>query len=126
VHLHFQPAVYDREIWFWLDRQLDRPTPRTAVQQLMATLTASGVEAHQGWCTDVPDRVDWPEQTGYRPAHEEGHGRQALVAIFTDGEGLARRLDNPLSRSATERLLRSLRQWPHLCFVECATTEARL
>jgi hypothetical protein len=48
------------------------------------------------------------------------------VAIFTDGEGLARRLENPLSRPATERLLRSLRRWPHLCFVECATTNARL
>ena len=126
VHLRFQPAVYDREIWFWLDRQLDRPTPRTAVQQLIAMLAAGGLEAHQGLFTDVPDRVDWPEQTGYRPAHEEGHGRQALVAIFTDGEGLARRLDNPLSRPAVERLLRNLRRWPHLCFVECATTNARL
>ena len=86
----------------------------------------AGLEAHQGLFTDVPDRVDWPEQTGYRPAHEEGHGRQALVAIFTDGEGLARRLDNPLSRPAVERLLRNLRRWPRLCFVECATTDARL
>jgi formylglycine-generating enzyme required for sulfatase activity len=126
VHLRFQPAVYDREVWFWLDRQLDRPTPRTAAQQLIATLAAGGLEALQGLFTDVPDRVDWPEQTGYRPAHEEGHGRQALVAIFTDGEGLVHRLENPLSRPATERLLRSLRQWPHLCLVECATTDARL
>jgi formylglycine-generating enzyme required for sulfatase activity len=126
VHLRFQPAVYDRAIWFWLDRQLDRPTPRMAVRQLIATLAAAGLEARQGLFTDVPDRIDWPEQTGYRPTHEEGPGRQALVAIFTDGEGLAHRLDNPLSHQATERLLRSLRRWPRLCFVECATTGARL
>jgi hypothetical protein len=58
VHLCFQTAVYDREIWFWLDRQLDRSTPRTAVQQLMATLAAGGLQTHQGLFTDVPDRVD--------------------------------------------------------------------
>ena len=119
-------AMYDREIWFWLDRQLDRPTTRTAVQQLITTLAAGGLETHQGVFTDVPDRVDWPEQTGYRPAHEEGHGGQAMVAILTDGEGLARRLENPLSRPAAERLLRNLRRWPHLCFVDCMTTDARL
>ena len=72
VHLHFTPAVYNREIWFWLDRQLDRPTPRAMVQQLTATLAAAGLQARQGWFTDVPDRVDWPEQHGYRPVYEEG------------------------------------------------------
>ena len=74
VHLHFIPAVYNREIWFWLDRQLDRPTPRAMVQQLTATLAAAGLQARQGWFTDVPDRVDWPEQHGYRPVYEEGSG----------------------------------------------------
>lgn len=126
VQLHFKPAVYDREIWFWLDRQLDRTTPRTAVHQLTATLAAAGLDAHQGWFTDVPDRVDWPEQHGYRPVYEEGHGRQALVAIFSDGEGLAHRLNNPLYRPATTRLLRDLRRWPRLCFVDCSPSGARL
>ena len=126
VRLCFEPAVYEREIWFWLDRQLDRSTPRTAVQQLITTLAAAGLEARQGLFTDVPDRVDWPAQPGYRPAHEEGQGRQALVAIFSDGEGLARQLDNPLYRQPTERLLRGLQRWPRLCFVDCSTTGARL
>jgi formylglycine-generating enzyme required for sulfatase activity len=126
VELRFQPAVYDREIWFWLDRQLDRTTPRTAVQQLTATLAAGGLYAHQGWFTDLPDRVDWPEQHGYHPGHEEGHGRQALVAIFSDGEGLAQRLNNPLYRPATVRLLRDLRRWPRLCFVDCSPSGVRL
>jgi formylglycine-generating enzyme required for sulfatase activity len=126
VRLCFKPAVYDREIWFWLDRQLDRTTPHAAVQQLTATLAAAGLYAHQGWFTDVPDRVDWPEQHGYRPIHEEGHGRQALVAIFSDGEGLAHRLNNPLYRPATARLLRDLRRWPRLCFVDCSPSGARL
>jgi hypothetical protein len=126
VHLHFTPAVYNREIWFWLDRQLERSTPRAMVQQLTATLAAAGLQARQGWFTDVPDRVDWPEQHGYRPVYEEGHGRQALVAIFSDGEGLAQRLTNPLYRPATARLLRDLRHWPRLCFVDCSPTGDRL
>ena len=126
VHLHFTPAVYNREIWFWLDRQLDRPTPRAVVQQLTATLAAAGLQARQGWFTDVPDRVDWPEQHGYRPVYEEGSGRQALVAIFSDGEGLAQRLNNPLYSPATARLLRDLRHWPRLCFVDCSPAGDRL
>lgn len=109
LQLHLAPAVYERAVWFWLDRQLDRATPHLAVQQLLATLAASGLEARQGAFTDVPTRVDWPGQPGYRPAHEEGVGRQAVVAIFSDGLGLQQRLDHPLSRVATARLLRSLR-----------------
>jgi formylglycine-generating enzyme required for sulfatase activity len=126
VHLHFTPAVYNREIWFWLDRQLERPTPHAVVQQLTATLAAAGLQARQGWFTDVPDRVDWPEQHGYRPVYEEGSGRQALVAIFSDGEGLAQRLNNPLYHPATARLLRDLRHWPRLCFVDCSPAGDRL
>jgi hypothetical protein len=97
VELHFKPAIYDREIWFWLDRQLDRDTPQAAIEQLSAALSSSGLQARQGRFTDVPDRIDWPEQNGYRPDHEEGYGRQALVAILTDGEGLANRLGSALS-----------------------------
>ncbi|HEY7494591.1 MAG TPA: hypothetical protein VIH59_26265, partial [Candidatus Tectomicrobia bacterium] len=126
VHLHCTPAVYNREIWFWLDRQLDRPTPRAVVQQLTATLAAAGLQARQGWFTDVPDRIDWLEQHGYRPVYEEGHGRQALVAIFSDGEGLAQRLTKPLYGPATTRLLRDLRHWPRLCFVDCSLSGDRL
>jgi formylglycine-generating enzyme required for sulfatase activity len=126
VHLHFTPAVYNREIWFWLDRQVERSTPRAMVQQLTATLAAAGLQARQGWFTDVPDRVDWPEQHGYRPVYEEGSGRQALVAIFSDGEGLAQRLNNPLYHPATTRLLRDLRHWPRLCFVDCSPAGDRL
>ena len=126
VQLHFTPAVYNREIWFWLDRQIERSTPSAMVQQLTATLAAAGLQARQGWFTDVPDRVDWPEQHGYRPVYEEGSGRQALVAIFSDGEGLAQWLTNPQYHPATTRLLRDLRHWPRLCFVDCSPSGDRL
>jgi hypothetical protein len=36
IALHFKPAVYHREIWFWLDRQLDRETPQAAIEQWSA------------------------------------------------------------------------------------------
>jgi hypothetical protein len=126
IALHFKPAVYNREIWFWLDRQLDRETPHAAIEQLSAALSSGGLQARQGRFTDVPDRIDWPEQSGYRPDHEEGHGRQTLVAILTDGEGLANRLGSARHQLATERLLRHLRHWPRLCFVDCSAAGTRL
>ena len=126
VHLHFQPTVYERDVWFWLDRQLQRSTPRTAVQQLLTTLAAAGLQARQGLFTDVPDRLDWPEQPAYQPEHEEGAGRQALVVICTDGVGLEQRLTLQRSQRDTERLLRSLQRWPRLCFVDCGTPGGRL
>lgn len=126
VELRFEPAVYDREIWFWRDRQLDRETPQDAIDQLSAALSSGGLPARQGRFTDVPDRIDWPEQSGYRPDHEDGHGRQTLVAIFTDGEGLANRLGSARHQLATERLLRHLRLWPRLCVVDCSESGTRL
>ncbi len=118
--------MYNREIWFWQDRQLDRETPRDAIDQLRAALSAGGLPTRKGFFTDVPDRIDWPEQNGYRPEHEEGHGRQALVAILTDGEGLFNRLVSARHQLATERLLRDLRHWPWLCVVDCSESGTRL
>src|SRR5262249_32746387 len=106
--------------------------PSTTVRSGSGWSVSSTGRRHARSCSNSwrrwprPAWVDWPAHPGYRPAHEEGHGRQALVAIFTDGEGLAQRLDNPRSRLVTERLLRSLRRWPRLCFVDCAATGARL
>ncbi|MCC2868225.1 MAG: formylglycine-generating enzyme family protein [Candidatus Accumulibacter phosphatis] len=120
VRFCFQHAVYERAIWFWLDRHLERPTPREIAAQLAATLRAAGLEARQGFFTDAPGRVDWPGQPACRPVAEEGHGRQAQVAIFSDGAGLRRQLEHPLHRDETRRLLVSLQHWPRLCFVDCS------
>lgn len=40
VRFCFEPAVYERAIWFWLDRHLERRTPRDVATQLSATLRA--------------------------------------------------------------------------------------
>ncbi len=116
----FQPAVYERAVWFWLDRHLEWPTPKEIAAQLGVTLRAAGLDARQGFFTDTPQRVDWPGQPAYRPEAEEGQGRQAQVAIFPDGTGLRRRLEHPLHREQTRRLLGALQHWPRLCFVDCA------
>ena len=126
TELRFEPAVYEREIWFWLDRQLDLSSARHVATQLQRTLSAAGLTARQGLFTDIPERIDWPHQTGYRPLVEEGQGRQSLVAIFTDGEGLANRLLDAREQKAVERLLRSLKRWPRLCFVDCGLQDQRL
>ena len=118
--------MYERDIWFWLDRQLQRSTPWVCAEQLCEVLRKAGLDARQGFFTDVPHRVDWPQQSGYQPVAEEGQGLQALVAIFTDGAGLARQLENPLTQYRTERLLTSLRHWPKLCFVDCAVGNSQL
>ena len=127
VRLCFAPAVYEREIWFWLDRQLDRTTPRTAVQQLI----------------DDPGRgrPGSPAGVVYRRA---GPGRLASAAGLSTG---ARRGAGPsgpggdlqrrrgagpparqpaLSSDRPSGLLRGLQRWPRLCFVDCSTTGARL
>lgn len=126
VRFCFEPAVYERAIWFWLDRHLASRTPREIAARLSETLRAAGLEARQGFFTDVPLRVDWPEQLGYRPVAEEGQGRQAQVMIFCDGAGLRRRLDHPLYREKTRRLLNGLQHWPRLCFVDCSTSGDQL
>lgn len=126
VRFCFEPAVYERAIWFWLDRHLESRTPREIAAQLSATLRSAGLDARQGFFTDVPHRVDWPEQPGYRPVAEEGQGRQAQVAIFCDGAGLRRQLDHPLYREETRRLLNGLQHWPRLCFVDCSTSGDQL
>jgi hypothetical protein len=84
------------------------------------------LQARRGFFTELPRWVDWPGQPGYRPETQEGQGRQALVAVLTDGEGLVRRLDNLLYAGPTQRLLNSLRLWPRLCFVDCSTRGNRL
>ena len=126
VRLCFQSAVYERAIWFWLDRHLESRTPREIAARLSATLRSAGLDARQGLFTDAPHRVDWPEQPGYRPVAEEGQGRQAQVAIFCDGAGLRRQLDHPLHREETRRLLGGLQHWPRLCFVDCSTSGDQL
>ena len=120
VRLCFQSAVYERAIWFWLDRHLESRTPREIAARLGAILRAAGLDARQGSFTDVLHRVDWPEQPDYRPVAEEGQGRQAQVAVFCDGAGLRRQLDHPLYRDETRRLLNGLQHWPRLCFVACS------
>jgi hypothetical protein len=116
----FQPAVYERAIWFWIDRHLASPTAKEIAAQLGATLRAAGLESRLGFFTDAPQRIDWPEQPDYRPLAEEGPGRQALVAIFPDGASLRRRLEHPLHREETRRLLGALQHWPRLAFVDCS------
>lgn len=126
VRFCFRPAVYERAIWFWLDRHLAPATPREIAAQLGATLRAAGLDARQGFFTDTPQRVDWPGQPAYRPVAEEGQGRQAQVAIFTDGAGLRRQLEHPLYRDETRRLLGALQHWPRLCFVDCSPSGEQL
>jgi formylglycine-generating enzyme required for sulfatase activity len=126
VRFRFQPAVYERAIWFWLDRHLERPTPRQIAEQIGATLRAAGLEARHGFFTDAPQQVDWPGQPACRPVADEGQGRQAQVAIFSDGAGLRRQLEHPLHREETRRLLASLQHWPRLCFVDCSPSGDQL
>jgi len=41
-----------------------------------------------------------------------------MVALLTDGAGLARALEAPLHSRRVTRLLRQLRLWPHLVLVD--------
>ena len=126
VQLCLQAAVYERAIWFWLDRHLASPSAQQIAAQLASTLRAAGLESREGWFSDTPQRIDWPAEPGYRPLAEEAAGRQAQVAIFSAGDGLRRQIEHALARADTLRLLRALQQWPRLCFVDCSSDGEQL
>jgi len=78
----------------------------------------------RGLFTDVPDRVNWPGQQSINRCTKRGMA-VSTGGDLSDGESWPS-ARYPLYRYATERLLRDLRRWPRLCFVDCSPTSARL
>ena len=126
IQPRFELMYRERSVWFWLDRRLQSTIANDAVVELLATLSRAGIETSQAYFSDVPNKVTTLSGNHIQPINEERFGRDAIVAVFCDGEGLERQLSHPLYSEQIDALLRSLCLWPRLCFVDCSLNANRL
>jgi formylglycine-generating enzyme required for sulfatase activity len=116
--LHYQSAVYPREVWLWVDTA----TPDLAMQRLVWeirwSLERAGLPCRQGSFRELPDPVTWEEGESFTPASLEGHRQGALVLLLSNGEGLATAQALAPERTALTTLLYALAAWPQLAWVD--------
>ncbi len=76
----------------------------------------------------LPVKLRFATREQASPFDLEAATRQALVALFTDGTGIAHTLDGTESDQAAglEHALRELRTWPRLCLVDFSPPELDL
>ena len=128
--VRFEPARRLREVWLWRDTRLADPEPGALIEELDRDLTRAGLRVRHAAFSAVPDPI-WLDldPTGRRRAHPTpaspldlgGEAREALVAILTDGRGLAAALRAGGARAAClHRCLRALGTWPRCCLVDFA------
>ena len=111
-------ARFPREVWLWCDEHCPDPALAALADEIAGALTRAGLHVRRGTFAGTPERVWWRHDDHVEPGRMEGHRQHALVALLTDGNGLARALDAPLETGRTAGLLRQLRLWPHLAVVD--------
>ncbi len=131
--LRFEPVRRLREVWLWRDLRLADPAPAALIGALDRGLVRAGLRVRHWTFSALPDPL-WPDaapdapegrpRDGGTPAHPADlatEAREALVAVFTDGRGLAAALHAGGERAARARgALRTLGAWPRACLVDCA------
>jgi formylglycine-generating enzyme required for sulfatase activity len=116
--IHYQRAVYPREVWLWQDASTQDPTLERLTEELVSSLNRAGLPVRRGVFAEVPERVRWREGQVFSPLVLEGHRQSALVAVLTDGGGMAIASQSELDRRPLIRLLQSFTEWPQLAFVD--------
>jgi hypothetical protein len=124
--LKHQRAIYDREVWLWIDEQAEQPVPLRLARELQSSLQRAGLPVRSAWFYGFPYQLTWEEGYGFDPLVWEGHRGSVIVAIFTDGQGLLQAWENAHRRRRLKRSLHALGQWPRLAFVEFAPNAPRL
>jgi formylglycine-generating enzyme required for sulfatase activity len=124
--LRHQKAVYDREVWLWIDEQSEEPALLRLARELQSSLQRAGLTVHIGWFYALPYRLTWEQGHSFDPLVWEGHRGSVIVAILTDGQGLLHAWQAAYRRPRLHRLLYSLGQWPRLGFVEFSQNQRRL
>ena len=114
----YRHARFPREVWLWCDEHCPDPALTALAGEIAISLTRSGLSVRRGSFAGTPTQVWWRGDDRFEPSRMEGHRQHALVALLTDGLGLARDLDSPLRARHTAVLLRQLRLWPHLALVD--------
>jgi hypothetical protein len=121
--LRFRRTRKDREVWLWIDQAVGaaEPQARPSLQRFAAeigqALVRAGLRVERAWFQDAPDPL-WTEAGRFEPGDFDERREAALVGIFTDGYGLARRLRDDSERPHLVQLLRLLGQFPRLAFVD--------
>jgi hypothetical protein len=118
IQIRHERAVYPREIWLWEDELCPDPALPALAGELAQGLGRAGLALRRGGFPEVPHQVCWGQGDCIEPLMIEGHQRTAMVAILTDGEGLALALGSGQDRQRTVALLNGLRHWPHLTLVD--------
>jgi len=118
AELRYRHARFPREVWLWLDSHCLDPTLAPLAGEIATSLGRAGLGVRRGSFAGTPLRVWWRRDDHCEPTRLEGHREHAMVALLTDGAGLARALEAPLHSRRVTRLLRQLRLWPHLVLVD--------
>jgi formylglycine-generating enzyme required for sulfatase activity len=118
AELRYRHVVYPREVWLWQDEATEDPSLQRLADELEVSLDRAGLPVRRGWFAEVPDVLRWREGQEFSPQIFEGHRESTLVAVLTDGAGLAIAHDSALGRARLVPLLRSLSGWPRLAFVD--------
>jgi len=118
VEIRREQAVYPREIWLWEDELGADPALPALAAELEQELGRAGLVIRRGGFAELPWRVCWSGDDCIRPLMIDGHQRNAMVAVLTDGEGLALALESDLEGRRARGLLAGLRHWPQLVFVD--------
>jgi formylglycine-generating enzyme required for sulfatase activity len=117
--LCFVSATEQRGVWIWRDLEMDGHGSLASrlERELEETLREAGLPVHVAEFEGVPAML----KLGGRKLSAAtllGVGRPPRVAVMTDGDRLRRRLRNASTRASTEGLLRLLRRWDGLAFVD--------
>ena len=121
--LRYAPEKSLREVWLWLDGTVDDPAMDRWAEEVASSLAGAGLPARIGGFDGYPEELRWEEGQIFRPRQVEAHRQTALVAVCTDGEVLARLLEDERA-SEVGALLRSLAAWPRLAFVDFSSGDA--
>jgi formylglycine-generating enzyme required for sulfatase activity len=124
--LEHHRALYDREVWLWIDEQAEQPALLRLARELQRSLQRAGLSVRIAWFYGFPYRLTWEEGYGFDPLVWEGHRGSVIVAILTDGQGLLQAWQNAHRRRRLERSLHAFGHWPRLAFVEFAPNGPRL
>ncbi len=126
--LHFARARYEREVWLWLDSRLRTREAVALADQIERELGRAGLRVRRATFPALPVKLRFATHEHASPFDLDAAARQALVALFTDGTGIAHTLDGTDSdrKAELERVLRELRTWPRLCLVDFSPPELDL
>ncbi|MEM7200626.1 MAG: formylglycine-generating enzyme family protein [Planctomycetota bacterium] len=120
--LHYQKPLHDRAVWLWCDDALASRAARRLVLDTQARLAASGLAVERATFWRSPEVLVHDDHSRTSPLALEGQRDGAIVAVVTDGSGLAARLDDGRTERRTRDLLRGLATWPRLALVTPGAT----